>query len=290
MPGRRLASYRSGDLNEELGILLLKGLAAVAPVPRPEDFGLDCVATLLRRDDGCFYAEGSFYVQFKTAGKSRWTFKGHEVEWLKNLKLPFFLAAVDKLTSEVSLYSGTGLGRAFILGEWEKVHLAFDGTTNRDLKPRTQEQSEQAKKTGEITIDLGEPLLKWGFRDLDKGSHFPMKAYLVLKSYLEAEHDNIVVRNLHFYEPIFWETNEWARAAGIKTMGLEWNSRFNIQAAVNAMDPHLVVILSQSMHGQYPAIFGALIDFVKVVRESGVDFKSVGVIVDQFLKLQKVAE
>jgi len=45
MTGRRLRSYRIGDLNEELGILLLKSLAAVAPIPRQEDFGLDAEAT-----------------------------------------------------------------------------------------------------------------------------------------------------------------------------------------------------------------------------------------------------
>jgi hypothetical protein len=72
LSGRRLESYRVGDLNEELGILLLKSLAAVAPIPRQEDFGLDAVATLLRPDPNsrCVYAEKSFYVQFKTQSQN----------------------------------------------------------------------------------------------------------------------------------------------------------------------------------------------------------------------------
>ncbi len=68
MPGRRGKNLRSGDLAEELGNLLLKGLAAVAEVPRPEDVGFDSVATLLREDGaGFLYAEDPFYVQFKSA-------------------------------------------------------------------------------------------------------------------------------------------------------------------------------------------------------------------------------
>ncbi|NLS91164.1 MAG: hypothetical protein GXX96_03150 [Planctomycetaceae bacterium] len=46
MPGRRRSSFRSGDLAEHLGLLLLKGIAAVAEVARPEDVGLDAIATL----------------------------------------------------------------------------------------------------------------------------------------------------------------------------------------------------------------------------------------------------
>ncbi len=48
MPGRRHKHFRSGDINQELGILLLKGVAPVASVPRPEDFGIDAIGTLLR--------------------------------------------------------------------------------------------------------------------------------------------------------------------------------------------------------------------------------------------------
>lgn len=67
MPGRRRTNCRSGDLNEHLG-LLLKGVAAVADVARPEDVGIDAIATLLRRDeDGNSYAEEGFLVQLKSS-------------------------------------------------------------------------------------------------------------------------------------------------------------------------------------------------------------------------------
>src|SRR5689334_5247257 len=48
MPGVRDRNLRSGDLQEGLGIFLLKAVALVAPVPRPEDVGNDAFATLIR--------------------------------------------------------------------------------------------------------------------------------------------------------------------------------------------------------------------------------------------------
>jgi hypothetical protein len=50
MAGRRWEDFRSGNWNEELGFLLLKSIAAVAAVPRQEDFGIDAIATLLHSD------------------------------------------------------------------------------------------------------------------------------------------------------------------------------------------------------------------------------------------------
>src|SRR5208282_3293121 len=50
MPGVRDRNLRSGDLHEELGLLLLRMVALVAPVPRQEDVGTDAFATLVRPD------------------------------------------------------------------------------------------------------------------------------------------------------------------------------------------------------------------------------------------------
>ena len=87
MAGRRHKDFRSGDLNEDLGVLLLKSIAAVATVPRPEDVGIDAVATLLREGPGdMLIAENSFYVQFKSSGDREVTYSGHEVRWLGSLK------------------------------------------------------------------------------------------------------------------------------------------------------------------------------------------------------------
>jgi hypothetical protein len=48
MPGSHDRNLRASELQEELGILLLKAIASVAPVPRQDDIGNDAVATLFR--------------------------------------------------------------------------------------------------------------------------------------------------------------------------------------------------------------------------------------------------
>src|SRR4051812_47864665 len=105
MPGQRLKNPRSGDINEELGAMLLKAFAAVAPVPRTEDVGLDGVATLLRDDgEGMLIAEDSFYVQFKSASVRTIAYKDQEAKWLRELKLPLFIGSVDRNAARISLF------------------------------------------------------------------------------------------------------------------------------------------------------------------------------------------
>lgn len=47
MPAVLSANLHSGFLNEGYGLFLLRQIAAVAPVGRAEDFGIDAVVTLL---------------------------------------------------------------------------------------------------------------------------------------------------------------------------------------------------------------------------------------------------
>jgi hypothetical protein len=63
--------FRSGFLAEDLGVLLLRGVALVAPVPRPsEDAHWDAVATLLRKESSYrVLPENAFYVQLKAVSE-----------------------------------------------------------------------------------------------------------------------------------------------------------------------------------------------------------------------------
>ena len=49
MPGNKDRNLRSGYIHEELGVLLLRPVALVAPVPLWEDVGLDAVAMAPRK-------------------------------------------------------------------------------------------------------------------------------------------------------------------------------------------------------------------------------------------------
>src|SRR5947208_3278723 len=98
MPSRRWRDFRSGDWNEEFGILMLKAFAAVAYVPRQEDFGLDAISTLLRDDKNSryLYAEESFYVQLKSESEKTISYDGDSIRWLKKLELPLFIGVTRK--------------------------------------------------------------------------------------------------------------------------------------------------------------------------------------------------
>src|SRR5947207_12580613 len=105
MPGRLRTSFRSGNLAEHLGLLLLKGIAAVADVPRTEDIGLDAVATLLRRDaDGNCYAEDGFVVQLKSYSETSIEYRHHELTWLLGQSQPMFIGRVSLEQSRICLY------------------------------------------------------------------------------------------------------------------------------------------------------------------------------------------
>lgn len=90
MPGSRGKDFRGGDLAEGLGLELLRPFAFIAPVPRPEDVGIDAVATVFRPDNHRLIAEDSFLVQVKAASIRKIQYGGEQLDWLRTLKLPFF--------------------------------------------------------------------------------------------------------------------------------------------------------------------------------------------------------
>lgn len=199
MAGRNNANFRSGNWSEELGVLLLKGLAAVAPVPRQDDFGLDAIATLLRkgRTDNCLYAEESFYVQFKSIGTKSITYRDHEIAWLKGLQLPFFIGVVDRETSRLNLFPTHETGDVFIASRdfnEVKVHLAARGEKKRNIEDKSLE------------VFLGPPLLSFAIGDISD-VEFATNAYGLLKEFLCLEQRNVNARPMRFLTRLSWTTN-----------------------------------------------------------------------------------
>ena len=213
MPGRRLGSYRKGDWNEELGILLLKSLAAVAPIPRQEDFGLDAVGTLLRPVQNNFvYAEDSFYIQLKSESKRSLSYKDHELDWLKNLQLPFFIGQVRRRDSSLRLLPAHVLNEFFVLRDFRNfkeliIRIHDDGSAKRLAKGESYE------------LYLGDPLLTINIKQASDTA-FIEQAYKILKDYLRLEHQNIISRRLRFYRHIKWTTNKkvssWGRLVALR--------------------------------------------------------------------------
>lgn len=258
MPGRRLESFRSGDLNEELGILLLKGIAAVASVPRPEDFGIDVVANLLRRGPGgLLFAEDAFYVQFKSSSDRVLKYVDHEVRWLEGLKLPFFIGSVIKEKAAVELYATHNLSRALIEHSHKEIHLFLDGL-GKD-KTGTEVRS----------INIGPPLLSWSTAQLAE-KDFPELAYSILKHYLIVEQRNVDHRNIRYIERIAWETNKPPSFEGSMWMQSS-ASDHDIMKVIESMGPHLHAVANRAFAKEERHVIEILLPLVNYLRECGVD-------------------
>ena len=165
-------------------------------MPRPEDVGFDGVGTLLREaEGGLLYAENSFCVQFKSASIASVRYEGHEAIWLKNLKLPFFIGSVDSKETTISLYTTYRLSQILMEQEYRKLSLHM------------HEIIEGSDPPEERNFNIGPPLLKWGFADLQSGE-YRAKAYSMLKTVIESEEKNIKHRNIKYMEGMSWTTNE----------------------------------------------------------------------------------
>jgi len=254
MAGRRHKDFRSGDLNEELGVLLIKGVAAVATVPRPEDVGVDAVATLLRdAENDLLIAENSFYIQFKSASDRKVKYADHEVRWLESLKLPFFIGSIRKPDSAIDLYPTHRLSQAMLEMQHKEVHLFLDtkkeGDAGRDVR----------------YLNIGPPLLTWSTHDL-ANAEFAPHAYSVLKPYLEAEQRNIEYRGIRYLETIRWETGKPPKCEQSQMLFQSTGSDDEILRVFRSMAPHVHALgarafSSKDQHGMEIVLW--LIDYMR---------------------------
>ena len=256
MSGRRLKSYRSGDVNEDLGVFLLKSFALVAPVPRQEDVGIDAVATLLRDDGKLLIAEDSFCVQFKSS-KQPIRYKGHEVGWLKSLQLPLFFGCIDRTRLEIELFGTHNLSSILIQGGCHEivVHISPDSQQDPEDKARY--------------VGLGTPLLKWDAHMLnDKG--FADRAFDMLKGYLPTEHENLRIRGIRALRQIEWATNEWARPTrGGHVLMSKTGDRQELNDLARSLESPLAKLLASLMSEEDWQSFDKVYTAARLVCEKG---------------------
>jgi hypothetical protein len=209
MPGRLRSSFRSGNLAEHLGLLLLKGIAAVAEVARPEDIGLDAIATLLRRDDdGNCYAEDSFVVQLKSDSATSIQYQDHELDWLVGQSQPMFIGRVSLADSQISLYPTLFVNQAALSLHARRVTVRF-GTSGlppflagQKWSPWRGEPDHSA-----ATVWLGEPVLTWTLSDLVDES-WAARAYQTLKRFIRLARRELELVSLGQCSVIDWATND----------------------------------------------------------------------------------
>jgi hypothetical protein len=204
MTAKHGANFRGGYLSEDLGILFLKSICFVAPVPRTEDVGIDAVCTLYRKEKGLLFAEDSFLVQLKSSSKPKIEYNVEQVQWLKTLKLPFFIGIVEKEEPELKLYCLNDLNGALIANP-SKIIINFPKNNSR-----TGSLESDKGEIWKIEIPLSEPLVSLTWDDIRPSKSLQRNnVYEVLKAYLPLGMMNIESRSsAGNWREINWSTDK----------------------------------------------------------------------------------
>jgi len=208
MSAYRGINLRSGDLAEQLGVLLLQSVALVAPVPRTEDVGIDVVATLIRKYDGYKYiAEDSFFVQIKSSSVTEILFEGDQVKWLNELHLPLFIAAVNRKTSTIKLYSTQSLSDAFVENpNRKKINFKLLEDYSGDLSNADES----------IDLPIGPAVMEWSLEQIETKPNFIQEFYNLIKAHVSLIKKTIETRRVGYVDLATWETGKSPKVYGHK--------------------------------------------------------------------------
>ena len=214
MPARRGKNFRSGDLAEQLGLYLLQSVALVAPVPRTEDIGIDVVCTLISEYDQYSYlAEDSFYVQIKSGSVREIEYSDVGVQWLTNLKLPLFVAVVDKAETKVSIYTCKRLYDAIALKKDRKeIKLILAENKNENIFDLVDEE--------QTDIFLGPPIVEWKLSNLmNEETKIKTLFFNVMKEHIRIIHVAMELYTIGCGTSYVWKSNEMPERIGAKACG-----------------------------------------------------------------------
>lgn len=259
MPATRGKNLRSGDLAEQLGLFLLQSVTLTAPVPRTEDVGIDVICTLIKEfDQYRFVAANSFFVSIKASSVQNVTFEEHQVQWLSNLELPFFIASVDRKEASIELYCAHRLSDAFASNCQRTsitLHLAED--LNDD---------EFISKDDE-NVYIGPPIMKWSIETLNRETDFQSKFYEIVKTHIEIAGDNIKTRSIGFCEGIVWETNKPLKKWGWKTLCADDDPIKGFEDVDDKMAPYFMMWLDKIIRAKNFGRLDETIDLLQSYRK-----------------------
>jgi hypothetical protein len=245
MPGSLDNNLRRAYLQEELGVYLLRGFAAVAAVERPQDFGIDAIATILRPSTSRkLLAEDTFYVQLKAGSVRDVPFDDSQLAWYRQLDLPYFIGSVDPQRGELSLHPCFAVDKFF-----------SEGHTDRSITLRLGKAEESftyspvnVTREGEPgVVYLGEPLLRFGLSEVQQ-SDFVSHAYAVLKPYLQHQKINIQTRKLNLLSGILWQTNRPALLSGGSAASP--SDHDSLRTLIEELKPRLELLFMSSLNRQ----------------------------------------
>lgn len=236
MTAFRGINLRSGDLAEQLGLLLLQNVSLVSQIPRTEDVGIDAVATLIRNFDKYKYiAEDSFFVQIKSSSVKEIIFKDEQVKWLTELQLPFFIASVDRKTSTIYLYCAHYLSDVLATNPNRKeITLELGNTSEYDC----------CDSNSSIKVPIGPCIISWSLETVGNNKDFISEFYNLLKAHVTIAKKSIETRRVGIVELISWELGKAPISNGTKIKPIKYSNKTD-----EVIAPYFNALLQQLSNG-----------------------------------------
>lgn len=267
MVGRLQSNFRSGNIAEHLGVLLLKGLAAVAEVPRQEDVGIDAFATLLRRDeDGNSYAEDAFVVQLKSQSTRQLHYSDHEVLWLTGQQQPVFIGLVSRSDSSISLYPTVVANQAILALQASSVTLL------PERSPGSYSWTSGTSPHSAIAY-LGDPVLRWTVSDIGD-PEWARGSYAMMKRFLAAARKEYELISVGRCSRLDWQTG--VAESVTSSFGLMKGGPGELKVIASKSLPYLQAVMMNAMalpEQSRNALLIPLLLLLKQYRELGLEME-----------------
>jgi hypothetical protein len=256
MPGVRDRNLRSGDLHEELGLLLLRTVALVSPIPRQDDVGIDAFATLVRPDGSRrLLPDVSFLVQFKAASVDWVSYASPDaLAWIANLEIPLFIGRVSLNPCRMELFSTQRLHQILLEGTYDQIHLLLD-------------VGDESSEAGCRRANIGPPIHAWSLEDAVQPD-FLTRAYEVLRPHVEHMRRNRLLRGIRYQQLLKWDTGHPPVDYGVMMCG---SPSDDVCGTLREMVPYVHRLLSEVFGKRQYADFPVLLALVEMMRRWGVD-------------------
>ena len=257
MPGMRDRNLRSGDLHEELGILLLKAVALVAPVPRQEDVGNDAFATLIRPEGSRrLIPDLSFLVQLKSASTTSVPYQTPDhMAWISVLESPLFIGRVDLKKVRIELFTTLRLHQILLECRYEGIELLLDPGDETSTTPNVRR------------ANLGPPVHAWSMADMT-APDFLARSHAVLRPHVDTLRRNRLLRGIQSQRILQWETGQPPIDGGEMMLVSPQNE---IADTLRNMAPHARRLLMELQHRKRYGDFPVMLALFDLMRRWGAD-------------------
>ena len=257
MPGIRDKNLRSGDLNEDLGICLLKAVALVAPIPRQEDVGNDAFATLIRPEGNRrLIPDISFLVQLKSASVTSVSYTTpDEMAWITSLESPLFIGRVDRKQAKIELFTTLRLHQIILEADYDGIDLLLDSAEETSTAPNVRR------------ANVGPPVLVWSITDMNEPD-FLGRAYAVLRPHVDVLRRNRLLRGIQSQRLLCWQPGLPPTDSGEMTLV---SPQSDIADTLRDMAPHSRRLLLEVQDRNSYGDFLVIIRFFDMMRRWGVD-------------------